>query len=261
MHKEITQQLPANLKLFLCYRKLPTLLAILVLFIGGLFSAIQLSDFDFREFFKLHTNTAVVKGTIAKSYYTGISGTIGDDEGTYYINAFVYDYDVKGEHHQWISYSRSANKKAGDKVSIEYNVASPQYSVIQGYDYRTNGANVLLLLLFPLAAISLLLYHVYKGISFNKTINNGVITTGKLSKKKVTYEGDYATYTKLTFSYFSDAKKKDKHKISVTTSDTAPFVKQGKTYIIFSKTNPKNALILNDLSSQIANYVKKNWIT
>jgi len=260
MHKEITEQLPTNLKLFLCYRKIPTLLAILVLFIGVLFSTIQLSDFDFREFFKLHTNTAIVKGTITKSFYTGISGTIGDDEGTYYINAFVYDYDVKGERHQWISYSRSANKKAGDNVSIEYNVASPQYSVIQGYDYRTNGANVLLLLLLPLTAIGLLLSHVYKGLKFNKTINNGVITTGKLSKKKVIREDDYATYTKLTFSYFSDAKKKDKHKVSVTTTNTPTFVKQGKTYIIFSKTNPQNALILNDLPTQIANYVEKNWI-
>ena len=168
MHKEITQQLPASLKLFLCYRKIPTLIAILIFFVGGLFSIVQLSDFDFREYFKLNGNTAVVKGIITSSYYTGISGTIGDDEGTYYINAFVYEYVVAGESHKWISYSRSANKKTGDKVSIEYNIKSPQYSVIRGYNYRSNGVKALLLLLLPLASSILLLYHLYKGIKFNR---------------------------------------------------------------------------------------------
>ncbi len=259
MHKEITQQLPTYLKLFLCYRKTPTLIAILVFFIGGLFSIVQLSDFDFREYFKLNGNTALVIGTITNSYYTGISGVIGDDEGTYYINAFVYEYIVKGENHKWTSYSRNSNKKAGDKVSIRYNIESSQYSVIKGYDYRPSGVSALFLLLFPITSIMLLLYHFYKGLRFNSIINKGIITTGKLTKKKVIHKGDSGTYTKLTFSYYSDVQKKCIHGISITTSNTTSYLGRQKKYIIFNKTNPKKALLLNDLASQVANYIKKNW--
>jgi len=82
----------------------------------------------------------------------------------------------------------------------------------------------------------------------------------KVTKRKVIHEGDSTTYTQLTFSYFSDIQNKYKHEISITTSNTATYLGRGKKHIIFSKKNPKNALILNDLASQISNYINKNWI-
>jgi hypothetical protein len=259
MQIEINQKLPTKLKLLLCYRKTPTLVALVVLFISGVICISNLHDFDFREYNKLRKNTKQATATITNAYYTGISGTIGDDEGTYYINAFEYEYVVKGETHKWTSYSRNSNKKAGDKAFIKYNIHSPQYSVINGYDYRPHGTSVLLLLIFPLISLIILLYHIYKGIIFYDIIKTGIITSGKVTKRKVIHDGDSGTYTKLTFSYNSDTKKN--HETSITTSNTHPYLKRGgKQYIIFKKSSPKNALVLNNLSSKVITYVQKNWI-
>jgi len=259
MQIEINQNLPIKLKFLLCFKKTLTLIAVIVLFISGAICISKLSNFDFIEYHKLRTNTKQATATITKTYYTGISGSIGDDEGTYYINAFVYEYEVNGETHRWTSYSRNSSKKAGDKVFIKHNIHSPQYSVINGYDYRAHGTAVLFLLILPLISLIILLYHIYKGIIFNNIIKIGLITSGKITKSEVILDGDLGTYTKLTFSFNSDIKKK--HKTSITTSNTHPYLKYGgKQYIIFKKTNPKNALVLNNLPSKVVTYIKKNWI-
>ena len=259
MQIEINQKLPTKLKLLLCYRKTPTLVALIILFISGIICISKLNDFDFIEYNKLRKNTKQATATITDAYYTGISGAIGDDEGTYYINAFGYEYVVNGETHKWTSYSRNSSKKVGDKVLIQYNIESPQYSVINGYDYRPQGTSVLLWLIFPIISLIILLYHIYKGIIFNNIIKTGIITSGKITKRKVLLAGDSGSYTKITFSYNSDPQ--NKHKTSITTSNTLPYSKsRGKQYIIYKKTNPNNALVLNNLSTQVATYVKKNWI-
>lgn len=259
MQIEINKKLPTKLKLFLCYRKTPTLIALIILFISGTICISKLYDFDFIEYNKLRKNTKQTTATITNAYYTGISGSIGDDEGTYYINAFEYEYVVNGETHKWTSYSRNSNKKTGDNVIIQYNTESPQYSVINGYDYRPYGISVLLWLTLPLISLIILLYHIYKGVIFNNIIKTGIITSGKIAKKKVILDGDSGTYTKLTFSYTTNTQ--NKYKTSIITSNTLPYLKRGgKQYIIFNKTNPKNALVLNNLSTQVITYIKKNWI-
>lgn len=256
---EITQKLPKSLKLLLCYRKRPTRNTLIVLIISIILCAFNLHDFDFREYNNLRTNTKKATATITNAYYTGISGTIGDDEGTYYINAFEYEYIVNGETHKWTSYSRSSNFKIGTKVYIKYNIDSPQYSVIIGYDYRPKGNSDLILLIIPIISIFILLYHIYKGIIFNDIIKTGIITSGKITKTKVVVSGDSTNYTKLTFSYNSDTKNNQEK--SITTSNTKPYLKRGgKQYIIYKKSNPKKALVLNNLSTQVATYIKKNWI-
>lgn len=259
-HTEITQELPNSLKVSLCYRRTPTLIALITLIISTIICVIQLWDFDFTEYFKLKKNTAQTTGIVTNSYYTGISGTIGDDEGTYYINAYVYEYKVNGEDHKWTSYSRSSYLKNGDKTYIIYNKESPQYSVIKGYNYKPNGTGALFLLVFPFVAILILLYHVYRGVTFLNIIRNGIITKGKLTKKKIVHDGDSGTYYKLTFSYFSDIEKKNRHEISVTTTNIKRFQDESKEAIIFNKTKPNKAVLVDNLAESVSKYIKKNWI-
>jgi hypothetical protein len=260
MHKEITQQLPKSLKLLLCYRKTPTLVAFAILIIGGIFSIVQLSDFDFREFFKLKEEKAVTDGIITNSYYTGIKESIGEDEGYYFVNAYVYEYKVNKEDHKWVSYSRNSIKKVGEKVVVVYSVTSPQYSVIKGFRYRANGTSVLFLLVLPITSLLVLLLHVYKGLKYLKIINNGIITKGKLSKKKEIYDGDIITYYKLIFTYYTNDKNRKRYQTTVKTSHTKPFQDEGKEVIIYNKNNPNQSFLLDDLANPISKYIKNNWI-
>ena len=257
LQKEITEELPGKLKLLLCYRRTPTLIALFILIFGGIICAVQLQDFDFIEYSKLKNNTAQTTGIVTNSYYTGISGTIGDDEGTYYINAYVYEYQVNGEFHKWVSYSRNSYLKNGSKTYIIYNKKAPQYSVIKGYNYRPNGTSVLFLLVFPFIAFLMLLYHVFRGIYFFNIIKNGIITKGKLSRKKIIHEGDSGTYYKLTFDYFSDSEKKNRHEVSVTTTNTKRFQDES---IIFHKNKPNMSILVDDLADSVSKHIKKNWI-
>lgn len=258
-YKEINQEFPTKLKLQLGYRQTPTVVAIIAFVFGVLISITKLSDFDFREYYNLKFNTSVAIGKVTNAYYTGIHGTIGDDEGHYYINAFVYEYTINNELHKWLSYSRNATKKVGDKVYIKYNLNSPQYSVIKGYDYRPNGASAIYLLLIPSISFLILLYHMMKGIYFSKIINQGILTKGRLINKTIIVDGDTITYYQLTFEYFSDIRKKESQKISVITSETTRFLDQAKEYIIFNRKKPKQAVIVDNLPLPVSNYIKKHW--
>ena len=260
MQKEITEKLPISLKILLAYRNTPTLIALLFLVLGLIFYFFYLKDFDFREYFKLKGNLAQTTGVITKAYYTGVSNEIGDGEGTEYINAFEYEYKVASEDHKWISYSGSTPKKVGNKVLIEYNKNAPAYSVIQNYDARPNGNSVVLLLLFPLSGCILLLINLIKGIKFFIIINNGIITKGKISRKKVLYTTESnKKYYRLIFRYYSDATNKIAHKTSILTGNIKPFQDESKELVIYHKTKPNMALILDDLAKAVSQYIKKNW--
>ena len=260
MHKEITQQLPTYLKLLLCYRKTPTVIAMAILIIGSVFSSILLSDFDFREYFKLKKAKAVVTGVITNSYYTGISESIEDDGGYYYVNAYEYEYKVNTEDHKWVSYSRDSVKKIGEKVLISYNIDSPQYSVIKGFRYRATGTSILFILVPPIVAFIVLLFHIYKGVNYLIIINNGIITKGKLIKKETIKDSEDNISYKLNFTYYSDEKKKQRHVISIKTSDTSPFEDENREAIIFHKNSPNQSLMLDDLAILVSKYIKKNWL-
>ena len=213
-----------------------------------------------NKHFKLKGNLAQTTGVITKAYYTGVSNEIGDGEGTEYINAFEYEYKVASEDHKWISYSGSTPKKVGNKVLIEYNKNAPAYSVIQNYDARPNGNSVVLLLLFPLIGCILLLINLIKGIKFFIIINNGIITKGKISRKKVLYTTESnKKYYRLIFRYYSDATNKIAHKTSILTGNIKPFQDESKELVIYHKTKPNMALILDDLAKPVSQYIKKNW--
>lgn len=260
MQKEITEKLPISLKILLAYRNTPTLIALLFLVLGLIFYFFYLKDFDFREYLNLKGNLAQTTGVITKAYYTGVSNEIGDGEGTEYINAFEYEYKVASEDHKWISYSGSTPKKVGNKVLIEYNKNAPAYSVIQNYDARPNGNSVVLLLLFPLIGCILLLIHLIKGIKFFIIINNGIITKGKISRKKVLYTTESnKKYYRLIFRYYSDATNKIAHKTSILTGNIKPFQDESKELVIYHKSKPNMALILDDLAKPVSQYIKKNW--
>lgn len=260
MQKEITEKLPLSLKILLAYRNTPTIIALLFLVLGLIFYFFYLKDFDFREYFKLKANLAQTTGVITKAYYTGVSNEIGDGEGTEYINAFEYEYKVASEDHKWISYSGSTPKKVGNKVLIEYNKNAPAYSVIQNYDARPNGNSVVLLLLFPLIGCILLSIDLMKGIKFFIIINNGIITKGKISQKKVLYTTESnKKYYRLIFRYYSDARNKIAHKTSILTGNIKAFQDESKELVIYHKNKPNMALILDDLAKPVSKYIKKNW--
>ena len=260
MQKEITKKLPNSLKILLAYRNTPTLIALLFLIIGLIFYFFYLKDFDFREYFKLKGSLAQTTGIITKAYYTGVSNEIGDNEGIEYINAFEYEYKVANEDHKWLSYSGSAPKKVGDKVSIKYNKNAPAYSVIQNYDARPNGNSAVLLLLFPLIGFILLSLNLIKGIKFFIIINNGIITRGKIVQKKVLYTTDSnKKYYRLIFRYYSDSTNKNAHKTSILTGNIKQFQDESKELVIYHKNKPNMALILDDLAKPISKYIKKNW--
>ena len=104
-----------------------------------------------------------------------------------------------------------------------------------------------------------LLYHLFRGIKFNIIIKNGIITTGKITEKKVVHDGDAGTYYKLTFTYYSDEQNKNKHKTAVITSNLAPFQNEKKEFIIFNKKRPNQSLVLDNLAISVSKYIKKNW--
>jgi hypothetical protein len=116
------------------------------------------------------------------------------------------------------------------------------------------------LLLFPLIGFILLSLNLIKGIKFFIIINNGIITRGKIVHKKVLYTTESnKKYYRLTFSYYSDSTNKVAYKTSILTGNIKQFQDESKELVIYHKSKPNMALILDDLAKPISKYIKKNW--
>ncbi len=263
MFKEINQQLPWKYKTLLVYRRLPTIFALLILFMSYIFLIDTFKDFDLREYTYLHSNTSITSGKVTDVYYTGITESSGSDDEYYYydVMAYEYEYTVGKEYHKWTSYKRKSSLKIGSKVKIIYNKDNPAYSVISNYRYLPNGSPIGYLII-PLIPLLILLFHVYKACRFHIILKKGIITKGRLLKKEdISSENEVLDRYKMTFGYYANPDKKERFTLNVKTSFTEKFEDERKELIVFHKNYPKHAFLVDDLPESVAKFIKKNWVS
>lgn len=251
MHKDIIQKLPVSKKIFLFYR--PTTLFGLIFTVFGLFfCSVFLQGLDINEIIKLNGELGETQGTITNISETSM--TVNDSR----IFEYQYEYKVENTHYLWQSYNGFNSLEIGNSVPVEYNLSSPQYSIIKGYKNLMGGYGSLFVIIFPLIGILFLIASLSKGITFSKIINNGVLTHGKFSHKEATStEINGKTVYKLYFTF--EDRKNIKHTIKVKTHKTDRLTDENKELLIYKRDTPKETLLVDDLPKSVAKHIKKNW--
>lgn len=252
MHKEIIRKLPISKKIFLFYRT-TTLFGLFFTLFGLFFCSIFLQGLDIKEIIKLNEELGEIQGTITNIFETKM--TVNDSR----IFEYQYEYNIKGESYLWQSFNGANSLEIGNSVTIEYNLNSPEYSVIKGYSSLKGGLWSLFVLIFPFIGILFLSFSVFRGASFLKIINNGVLTYGKFSHKEATLtKVNGKTVYKLYFEF--EARNKTRHTIKVKTHKTDRLTDEKEELMIYKKDTPNKTLLVDDLPKSVSSYIKKNWI-
>ena len=98
---------------------------------------------------------------------------------------YRYSIDGKGER-EGRSYSLSSKLQPGEEVPVEYPVAHPERSRIQGLRARTFGAGGALTLIFPLVGLGLALFGLPTGLRRRRLLRVGKVARAKLVSKVAT---------------------------------------------------------------------------
>ena len=107
-------------------------------------------------------------------------------ENDYMVYEVHFNYKERaGNSYENFSYSVNA-PAVGEKVVVEYNVANPYYSRIQGLRFSEAPIWVSFVLIFPLTGLVIVLFGLAKGFAAISIVRKGELAEGTLKSKTIT---------------------------------------------------------------------------
>lgn len=214
----------------------------LVIFI--VFSIIAFAFFDYQSI-----SSAIAFSSNATTTSTATIKNVWET-GTVIMNEDVIRYDYQfaipdlGQF-PGTSYSQTYSLDIGDTVSIEYSIANPYQSRIKGMRATEIGIGTTWLLLLPLSVLGLLVFKIFKGISFLRFLERGIVATGYV----IDIENTQFFGSKKVKISFED---QEGGKVDTILSTFYPLIKQEQEHsIIYDPKDPSKVLLRTDIPSSI----------
>lgn len=134
-----------------------TTVAFGILTFGGFMSALFVSNSEAVTWFRFATELGSVEGTVLSSDRTNMRHNSST------IDAVHYEYRVDGTDFRGTSYCQGVGPSEGERVFVHYAVDDPSTSYVQGMRSAPFPLVTGVILLFPLAAVGLLMYGMHRG--------------------------------------------------------------------------------------------------
>jgi|GEM_PF-4411107 len=205
------------------------------------------SDFDSLRFY--FEPIAVTTGYAAGSEETNCS----DNEVT--ILALLYRFKVNNQLLYGRSYSSEIAVKPGEKVQVEYIVAQPAYSRIEG----TRNAPYALwtacfVCLFPAMGAGALYKSLYHSRKTFAIIANACAVTGNYEKARTTtHESDGSTFYRMVYSYEFDEQV---YAHTVEANSLSQY--NEKEVLVIQHSKPGKAILAKELPETIRERLMKS---
>ena len=215
-----------------------------------------LAFFDFAGIslnWRLDSNPARIEGAISGVEYTGVE----INESPVYRFDYVF---VSPEIGEWYGKSYDSNESLdfGDTVAVLYNESDPGTNKIEGMDATVSGylgAILFAVFFFPLALIAR--YLIKRGRAKMSILNNANVAHAKLVNTSTTGVkiNDEDVY-KLEFQYEVSGTSYD---VVTKTTDIRKLTDEPTEMIVYDQRKPENAIIVDSLPSNVAQFIKNNW--
>ena len=229
-------------------------LAPIVLFFVGLFLAqVIIKDVDIKQYLYLQNKTTLIEGEVFDRFRTNL--TINEEAVFGYKYSFASPVGLQ----KGISYCTGKRNSNDNKVVIEYATAHPNIHRIKGLS-NTPGGFVSFVFLMPLlAGLIWLLVNLYKGRIKLKVITEGTLGYGTLIEKRKTLTriNNRPVY-KLIFEFRNE--KRNIYNATARTHKPGRLLDDAEEMLYYDKTNPKKAVLVDDLPWGTPRYIKANWI-
>lgn len=165
------------------------------------------------------------------------------------VVAHHYEFKIKGEDYEGVSYITGRELTEGKHVNIVYKVSNPRFSYIDAPGFRASQAPWwvgLFVLIFPAVGLGFIVPSVLKGRKDIQLLTHGKLTLAELVNKEATNTSvNDETVYKMTFAY--TVKKKTYHTM-VRTHDTWKLEDEDEERLLYLPQNPEKAILLDNVS-------------
>lgn len=230
-----------------------SLIGWLVLSFGLLFSSCFFADSEAVTLVTFRGDKGQAPGQVTEIRETSAS------ENDVPILAVAYAYTVAGVGHQGTSYALGVPFGPGDPVRVEYLLADPGRSRIEGMRMRRFTAAASFVLLFPLVGLLLVYFALRHGVRARRMLRRGLLAYGRLVETKETSGSvnDQPVYD-LVFR-FTDPRDSGaikgwvtEHEVVHRTHELATLTDETREPILFDPDRPSQAVLVDGLVSGIA---------
>lgn len=166
---------------------------------GCIFLVLFGSACDFKSPFVFSSDDPRVEGRLIARSETRISSNKRR------IHEYVYQYQVDSGNYKGRSFGTDIGVAAGGAVTVQYVAHDPATSHIEGMGLAPVGMEAALLVaIFPGIGLLMLYFTVRHYRKYSYLVQNGVFTTGKVSRKESTYARiNGRTVYRVFFQYLS----------------------------------------------------------
>ena len=182
-----------------------------------------------------------VEGVVTGSEETNV--TVNDEE----VIANSYYFMSRDSIEFWdVSYAAGRWYPEGKKVVVEYPLAKPHLSRIQGMRREIFGPGTAFVAVVPLAALIAVLFSLKKGIRARRLLGRGKLAAGRLVDREATNtEVNGQTVYKLTFAFVADDGRE--YKVVHKTHETESLEDEEEERLLYDELDPQMALMVDTL--------------
>lgn len=167
------------------------------------------------------------------------------------IYDYHYRYLVGGQPYEGHSFAIDNGLSPGDPAEVQYAPTDPGMSRLRGQLLAPFGWSTLaILLIFPGVGLGILYFTVGQYRSYLYLLQNGVLTTGKVTGKTATNtKVNGAPMYKVAFAFQTPDGRT--HEASITSLDTSRLGDEEREPLVYDANNPAKAVLLDALPAKI----------
>lgn len=218
---------------------------LIFLFVGLILTLVFGASADLKSPFYFSSSDPVVEGTLLGKEQTNSS--VNKKK----IYAYRYRYAVGGQPHEGRSFAINNGAGAGDSVEVQYAPDKPGRSRLSGQRLAPFGWWVLAFaLIFPVGGLVILYFTVGQYRKYLYLLRNGVLASGKVTRKIPTSTKINGSSVCKVFFQFQTPDG-GMHEASVACLDTARLGDEEREPLVYDANNPASAVLLDALPPKV----------